>query len=153
VAKTLLELINELSNKPPLELVSVASPGEPNVERICLKTNQRVALREYLVLVGFKLPEMTGAIPINDFCFWLGNDVLDPGCWILLYTGPGEKFFTKTRESNEPALVLHWGRTHTVFTSNGIVPCLLRIDMSSLQIGKSLPNQLPPVPPPPPWMK
>ncbi len=150
---TLLDLIRQFS-KPALELVSIASPNQPNMERICLKTHQRVDLRDYIVLICFSIPGVEGVFPMPNLSFWLGADILDPGYWIILYTGSGERIFTRTTETNEPALVMHWNSPQTLFSNNNIVASLARLERDVIQIAR-LPHetQFPTQPslPPSPW--
>jgi len=118
----------------PLELFRVEARGVPNQERIYLKANQRVSLREYLLLVGVQLPDKT-AFPHPNQVLWLGNDTLDAGTWLIVYTGSGQRIVTFLRDTREPALVLYWGRPTVLFADNGFVPVLTRFEMSSVQMG------------------
>lgn len=124
-----------LAVRRPLELITVSDRGIPGQERIYLKTHQRVNLSEYVVLVGFHLSD-NYALPLPDHSFWLGAHTVDPEYWIIVYTGPGEAVWTRTSDTKEPALVLHWGKPTTIFNDQRIVPCLVHIDMAGIQIGR-----------------
>src|SRR5438876_546151 len=101
-AEYLARLANAQVN--PLQLYRVESRGVPNQERIYLKANQRVSLHDYLLFVGIRLPDNT-AVPHPDHVLWLGNDTLEEGTWLIVYTGTGARIVTFLRETHEPALV------------------------------------------------
>ncbi len=124
-ATTLAQLTAQVLG-PPLQLVSVESRGVPYQERIYLRANQRVNLRDYLLLVGLRLSDDT-AFPANDTMFWLGNHTVDAGTWVVVYTCNGTPLVTRLRESGEPALVLYWGRSTTLFAPPQLVPTLVQI--------------------------
>jgi hypothetical protein len=59
---------------------------------------------------------------------WLGEEItVEPPYWIFVYTGPGQRRFTTTEGSKEPALVLHWGKPQTLLGYPMIAPTLFRI--------------------------
>lgn len=133
MANSLAELLGPLF-APPLQLISVASRGIPSQERIYLKANQRTDLRGYLLLVGLHVDGPT-AFPSMDHVFWLGHDSVEAGAWVIVYTGLGQRTVTHIIETREPALVLYWGRTTTLFNDNRIVPILAPINLAGLQVG------------------
>lgn len=120
----------------PLRLFGVADRGLPGKERIYLKTFARVNLGEYLLLIGQHIPN--DAIPIRDNLFWFGTHAVDEGHWIVVYTGPGLHSRSTTIEgTGEPALVFHWGKETTAFERADIVPVLVHIDGTGIQISHS----------------
>jgi hypothetical protein len=118
----------------PLQLFRVEARGVPNQERIYFKANERVLLHDYLLFVGIRLPDGT-AFPHPDHVLWLGNDTLEAGSWLIVYTGAGSRIVTFLRDSREPALVLYWGRPTVVFAETNLVPLLVRYERGSVQIG------------------
>src|SRR2546425_9201804 len=88
--RDLAEKLAQFINTKPLELHGVHSRGVPNEERIYLKANQRVALRNYLLLAGVLLPDNT-AWPSPNHVMWLGADTLEVGTWLVVYTGLGSR--------------------------------------------------------------
>ena len=122
--------------RPPLQLVSTADRGVPGQERVYLKTHSRVNLGEYLLLVGMKLLDQD-AVPLRNYVFWLGHHYVDAGHWVIIYTGPGavQPLSTHTRDTKESALVFHWGQQYTVFHDSRVVPCLVHIDPTGVQVG------------------
>jgi len=119
----------------PLELMpQVADRGVPDQERIYLRANQRVSLREYLLLVGVRLLDNT-SFPAPNHVLWLGNDTLEAGTWLVVYTGPGQPIITSIAGTNEPARVLFWHNTTTIFHDPRMVPLLVKFDPALVQFG------------------
>ena len=130
-----LQELLKLRQRPALELVSTADRGIPGRERVYLKTNSDVRLREHLLLAGVLLPNRQ-LVPLRNHMLWLGDHDLDRGYWVVVYSGPGQNaFFTQFQTTKEPALVLHWGHTSTIFNDKRVVPCVIRIDALSTQFG------------------
>jgi hypothetical protein len=61
---------------------------------------------------------------------------IPPKARIVIYTGPGQKVLTTIEDTGEPAVVLHWGRSLTIFSAPLIVPALIRVATGSLQVGQ-----------------
>lgn len=125
-----------LGLQKPLELHSVEGRGVPRQERIYLKVHRQVQLSEYFLLAGFHISGTERAVPLVDHALWLGAHTLDPGYWVVVYTGPGTTVSTRLRDTGEPALVLHWNRAFTVFHDGQVIPLLVRIDPTQVQLGK-----------------
>src|SRR5713101_1719038 len=125
MAKYFAEMLGPLF-APPLQLVSVASRAVPGQERIYLKANTRAVLSEYLLLVGLHVEGAT-AFPSQDHVLWMGNENIEPGGWVIVYTGHGQRTLTHIVETHEPALVLYWNRQTTLFNDPRIVPILVRM--------------------------
>jgi hypothetical protein len=128
-----LQVLQSL-NRYPLELVTVADRNVPNKERICLKAHATVRLNDYLLILGLALGP-NNFIPLQDTLLWLGNQTVDPGTWVLVYTGPGVNKVTTEINSGAPAVALHWGKQNTLFPSPAIVPVLMRPTLDTMQIG------------------
>jgi hypothetical protein len=133
MANSLAEMLAPLF-APALQLVAVASRGEPGQERVYIRANKPADLREYLLIVGLHIDGST-AFPSPDHVLWLGNEHVETGTWIIIYTGLGQRTVTHITETREPALVLYWGRNTTLFHDERIVPILARMDMSAVQVG------------------
>ena len=119
---------------PPIQLLGAFDRGVPNQERITFFVTEEANLASFLVIVGYQF-HPGGAIPIDNGVFWFGNQNVDAGYTIFLYTGKGERRLTTVSGSNTPALVLHWGRDHTMFNDRNIVPMLLQL--VGAQVGSS----------------
>lgn len=122
------------ASSSPLELVTVTDRNKPNLECIHLFANDQVSLGQYLLFVGARLPD-GDAIPLQSHLFWFGRHVVASQTWIMIYTGPGEPVLTTQTFDKKPALVFHWNKQHTIFTDTQLVPCLIRIDPTGVQIG------------------
>jgi hypothetical protein len=104
-----------------LEFYGVADPGVANTERIVLRPTMIVNLGSYLLGLGVKQAG-GGLVPLNNYVYWFPGEVVQPGSWVFVYTGTGETTRTTTLNTNEPALVLHWGGSQTLFNSPLIQP-------------------------------
>ena len=124
-----------------LVIQGVYDRGVPNQERILIRPTQAVNLGQYGIMLGVNNPQaLNSALPINDYLFWFGDGIVEPQSWIFLYTGPGTARKTEM-QNKEPAYVLHWGRTHTVFAGSSVVPILFRVDAVNLgQMPTNLPQ-------------
>jgi len=122
--------------RAPLEIHSVSDRGVPNKERVNLRVNSRVALVDYFLHAGIFLPNGQ-AVPIPNLSLWLGQETIDAGSWVVIYTGPGEhRLMTQTTNTKEPLLVLHWHVPTIIFHNQTIVPLLIKIDRNATLIGK-----------------
>lgn len=152
---TLLRMLDELS------LVGVFDRGQGNKERVVYRTQRRLNLGEYLVALGASQPDGT-VTPLQDSMLWLGDELIDSGCLVFVYSGPGKRRVTEA--NGEPSVVIHWGRKTTVFQNSTIVPVVLHVSgmlapspsltpradeaIASALWGNQ--NRLPGNPPPPP---
>jgi hypothetical protein len=97
----------------------------PNSERIVLQANQVIDMSQFAMTIG--VPSSPGALnvyPVRDVSFWFGGIALNPGDWIVLFTGSGTP--QQQRQSDGRVVhVLYWGRPSTLFTGN-VVPVLMR---------------------------
>lgn len=109
------------------EIVGVWERGVPNKERIAIKAKQSVDLSNYLLFLGVPLSDQT-AFPLTTDIFWFGKEIVDSGTWVILYTGPGDRKYTKMESIGEPALVLHWGKKTTILNSENIVPVMVSLE-------------------------
>ena len=121
------------ASRPPLELITVIYRNKPNQECVHLQANGRVNLGEYLLCVGMRL--LNDAIPLQTYLFWFGNHIVAPETWVMVYTGPGEPVLTTQTSDKKPALVFHWNQPRTIFSDDQLVPCLIHMDVSKIQIG------------------
>jgi hypothetical protein len=119
----------------PLELIPyVSDRGVGGQERIYLRANQRVSLRDYLLLVGVRLLD-NSAFPSPNHVLWLGNDSLEAGTWLIVYTGAGTPLVTYIRDTHEPARVLFWHKPTTIFNDPRTIPVLVRFEQNAVQFG------------------
>jgi len=120
----------------PLEIHSVFDRGVQNSERVNLRVNFRTYLGDYFLHAGIYLPNGR-ALPVPNMSLWLGEDTIDAGSWVIVYTGPGQaKLTTQTKDTREPIIVLHWGLVETIFNNNSIVPVLVKLDTTAILIGQ-----------------
>ena len=122
--------------KPPLQIFSVLDRGLPNSERVNLRVNARTYLGDYFLHAGVFLPNGR-AFPLPNMSLWLGEDTIEGGSWVIIYTGPGEpKLMTQTKDTHELVIVLHWHLTQTIFADKSVVPVLVKLDKTAIQIGQ-----------------
>ena len=121
-----------LFNIEELELIGAFGRGQPNIERIILRAKQSINLSSYGIMIGthtgHKNVDYDNAVPILDYMYWFGNVDVDSNTHIFLYTGNGQYRITKVEQTNDPAVVYHWGKKYTLFTDPNIVPILFRMD-------------------------
>lgn len=129
-----------------LSMIGVVDAAVPNRERIVLRPTQTINLAQFGIILGQK-GDNELVTPLLDHFFWFGEFVVQPPCWLVVYTGPG--VFSQTRDpvSNETAYSLHWGKTTTVFDLPSIVPVVVRIGaiLSGKQLLPSSPGQVKPL--------
>jgi hypothetical protein len=131
---------------PGLELVGVFDPGVPNQERIVVRVTTPVDLTATGIVLGVlweQAPAGTRqAFPIDDYLFWFEPTQASPPLWLFVYTGKGETRRTTLLNSAEPAVVMHWNKSTTLFGSGPgharLVPLIFRV--GAIDVG---------VPPPP----
>src|SRR5262245_3517439 len=113
-----------------IELVGVADPGKPNLERIVLRVTEEVNLARFGVLAGLAQSDGS-AVPMIDHIFWLGASQVSAPHLIFVFTGSGQR--SQNSPSGNPVLTYFWGRPTTVFNSTNIVPILFQF--AALAIG------------------
>ena len=109
------------------EIIGVFDRGIPNTERIVIRVKEQIQLTNYLLMLGIPVGE-NHAIPLNFDVFWFGDDILDPLTWIFIYTGPGQRRITTLNNTNDPAVVMHWGKRNTILNNENITPVLVSIE-------------------------
>lgn len=122
---------------PELNLVGVDKAGIPDEERIVLRPTQQVNLGYFGMLLGRRADE--GVQPVQNFFFWFSEITVRPPSWVFVYTGRGEARWTTTRQTEEKALIQHWGLRHTVFSDEAVRPVLFRF--GSINVGGHLPQK------------
>lgn len=110
-----------------LEIAGIWDRGIPNKERIAIRATQEVDLSNYLLFLGVPVADQA-AIPLTTDLFWFGKEIVVPPTWVIVYTGPGERKITSMKDSNEPALVLHWGKLNTVLNNTNVVPIIVSLE-------------------------
>lgn len=110
-----------------LEIVGVWDRGTPNKERIAIRTRAEVNLGNYLLFLGIPTGDQS-AIPLTADLFWFGNEIVATSTWVIIYTGPGKPKITKMQHSQEPALVLHWGKPITILNNTNVVPVIVSLE-------------------------
>jgi len=130
-----------MNNDPiyELELLGVFDARIPFKERIVLKATVRVDISSFAVAAGYRTSSQT-AIPMRDHFMWLGNQILEAGDWLFLYTSTGNGSVNPIPNSNNKLYIGHWQREHTVFNSPLIVPLLFRLGGLIIE---AAPNHLP----------
>lgn len=117
-----------------LLLYPVVDRGVPNTERIPILVQEQTDMGRFGIMAGFT--DQNGlTMPFKDNLYWFGDGLVNPGDWMLIYTGsgtprtdnwhtpPGSKIYT-----------IHWGRLQTMFANSNVVPILFRTDFA--QIGQ-----------------
>jgi len=115
-----------------LELYAVADRGIPNSERVPILVREHTNIGQFGLMVGYA-DATRSAHPMKDRLFWFGNGFVNPGDWIIVYTGGGTQ---KTEDWHTPpgskVYTVHWGRDSTMFTNSSIVPILFKV--SNVQV-------------------
>jgi hypothetical protein len=111
-------------------VVGLFDAGVPNQERVVLKPNKKMSLVGYGILVGVDAGT-AGAFPLFDNVFWFPDVVVEPPCWIYVYTGAG-KMQQTLGPNNEPALVFHWQRPSVLFSEAVVAPVLVNIGSADI---------------------
>jgi hypothetical protein len=118
----------------------VVDRGVPNLERVPIYVRDQVGMGQFGLMIGSAVQPGL-AIPIRDSFFWFGDGIVNPGDWILVYTGSG---IPRTDDWNNPpgskVYSVHWGRSKTMFANTNIVPILFKTN--SVQVGAS-PSDVP----------
>jgi len=119
-----------------LLLYPVADRGVPNSERLPILVREHIDIGRYGLMVGSS--GVNGlAVPFQDNFFWFGDGLVNPGDWILVYTGGG---VPRTDDWSQPpgskVYTVHWGKDKTIFANSSVVPILFRIDA----VGVGLPQ-------------
>lgn len=114
--------------------------GVPNLERIPIQVRQQTAIGQFGLMTG-SVTQPGFAIPMIDNLFWFGDAIVNPGDWIIVYTGNG---IARTDDWNNPpgskVYSVHWGRNKTMFANTNIVPILFKTN--SILVGAT-PSDLP----------
>lgn len=111
-----------------LILYPVMDRGVPNLERVPILIREKTDMGRYGVMFG---PNTGGAfaLPLNDNLYWFGDGLLNPGDWILLYTGGGDAMVDDWKNPpGSKVYTLHWGKGKTIFADSSTVPILFRAD-------------------------
>jgi hypothetical protein len=107
-------------------MIGVVDAAVPNKERILLRPTMPVNLAQFGIILAIKSQDEIFT-PMLDHFFWFGEFTVQPPCWLVVYTGPGEFMKTRVPVGDEIAYSLHWGKPTTVFNEPNIVPVVLRI--------------------------
>jgi hypothetical protein len=136
-----LPLVSELS------LFGVYDANVPNKERVVLRPTQEVSLARFCLLVAVQSAQ-GGVLPIPDQFLWLGDLIVKPPAWLVVFTGPGT--YNVQQQGPDTIYTFFWGRPSTIFTNPGIMPVVARLDALSVS-GHNMkpgPVESPPVPAP-----
>ena len=132
--------MNKMAYLPTIEeltFVGAFDRGKPNDERIVLRPTRPVNLAEYIACLSVQSPNGQ-IIPLQNQMFWFSEEIVEPPAWIFLYTGSGTRRITKTQQSGETALVLHWGHRQTVLQDERVTPVVFRLGGLLTPTSKSL---------------
>ena len=105
------------------------NPGVPGDECFFIKANAAVNLAQYSVLLG--LLTEGSIIPYTNFHLWLGDVYVEENTQILIFTGKGQRRYTKTMDGH-PMIVMFWGLDKTIFNDGNHLPVLVQIGSISL---------------------
>jgi len=116
-----------VANLEELTLMAVLNRSVPNEECIAIKSNERINLGQYGIMLGV-YTQPNGAIPFRDHLFWFGDGFIEKGDWLFIYTGAGEPRKTTTSDGANKIYTVFWGKPATAFANTNIVPLLFRVD-------------------------
>lgn len=122
----------ELLDVFDFRLWGVFDRGVPNKERIVLHNRAEMSINtaSYGLLVGLRHENLTTPLP-NRF-LWLGEAEIDPGTWMVVYTGPGTARVSQHPNTKEPVVITHWGSKTTMFEDQRLVPILFEIGQATI---------------------
>jgi hypothetical protein len=111
---------------PELKIIGVVDPGIPNQERIIFQPVEAVNTAQFVVCVGHKSGKNWQIL--DNLCCWLGEAMLKPPTWFVLYTGMG-KASVLTDNLGNPIHVRYWGQGKVLFDPNrpDIAPVIVRV--------------------------
>ena len=112
--------------------VSIADSGVPNQERIIFRPTEPINLGVCGVMIALRRSD-GNYVPVNDEFFWFGDVEVAPPSWVLVYTGKGEYTVGRQPETGHLIYSYHWGKAHTFFNYQDIVPVVFR--MSGILVG------------------
>ena len=112
-----------------LRLIGVWDAGVPNRERVALRVLRRCDLENYALITGLRTND--GFVPEDSGAYWFDAMLVEPGTWVIVYTGRGQTRHSTMRGSGAPAIVLHWGATQTLFGPPLRRPALVHINRMS----------------------
>lgn len=115
-----------------LQVVGVQDHGIANKERVAIFVRKQCDLTEYCLILTLPTPE--GAlIPVKDHLLWFGHGMVNPGDWVVVYTGGGTTNILPQAVEAPPGMPplrminMHWGKQHTIFQNRALIPMLIRI--------------------------
>lgn len=82
-------------------------------------------------MIGHRNIDGTGT-PIKDNMIWLGGAQLNPGDWLFVYTAAGQTTPQLIEGTTSMLYSIYWGKDHTIFQNNGLVPMLCQIGMIAM---------------------
>lgn len=127
-----------------LQMLGVFERGVPNAERIVMKALVDISLAQYGVLLAHRKGNTleSPSTPINDQLLWMTDRQVKAGTTIFVYTGPGEFKVTNVNGTTNPAVVVHWNKSTTIFANPFIVPVVFRIGaIYSFPVPENRPQQ------------
>jgi hypothetical protein len=108
--------------------MAVLDRGTPNQECIALRVNENVNLGQFGLMLGVSGGEGKGAWPLKDNLLWFGDGWIKKDDWLFVYTGSGQPRSTPGTRETETFYSIYWGRPHTIFHAQKVVPILFRVD-------------------------
>jgi hypothetical protein len=116
-----------------LTIMSVLDRGIPNRECIAIRANENVNLGQFGLMVGVYGGEGKGAWPLKDNLLWFGDGWIKKDDWLFVHTGSGHPQVTHGTNGAETLYSIYWGREHTVFHADKLVPILFRVDAVNVE--------------------
>jgi hypothetical protein len=104
-----------------LEIVEVYDRGIPNQERILIRVNSGIRIRNHFIGIGF-LKNAGEIVPINDSLLWLGAGDLTQNDIVYVYTGTGKPESGLTGTDQSKFYRMFWGRKNTAFHNPDVTP-------------------------------
>lgn len=115
-----------------LKLVEIQYPGQANYERIVISVLKFCDLAEYCMFLTMPTTDGT-SVPVKDHMLWFGHGSVNPGDWVIVYTGSGSTTIIPhgplvAGGAIQSRLInIHWGKDHTIFQNRALTPALVKI--------------------------
>jgi hypothetical protein len=115
-----------------LNILTVMNRGEPNKECIAINVSETINTAQFGILLGFTKQIDGIATPFQNYFFWFGENVLNKGDWVFIYTGSGKPSAKQSDDDSHNIYTLYWNQPNTLFHNPNIVPMLFK--MSEIQV-------------------
>jgi hypothetical protein len=109
-----------------VRLVGVMDRGQPNRERVLIQPLVATNLQNFVLGIGLTNDNVS-ITPLSGFIYYFDNVIVEPGSWVVVYTGAGTTQISRIPTTHEIAYSYHWGNSTILFEHPNVVPVLFRV--------------------------